>query len=177
MLKDRLRDELRATVTVAQEEPVEVLLSAGDMAVIDPMCMHAASPCRLPGHSRYVCINSWFDASAAGHVCHPVRGATEPAEKFPRELRWAPFLPPPAISCCRYDWDSLILGACFRHDRYDGRAGVCSDGLTAAGLPVELLDWETPHVPDSQARLLQRHRANALKRDTRSARFRALARY
>ena len=37
--------------------------------------------------SRYVCINTFFDESAAGHVCRPVRGSTEPAGKFPQELR------------------------------------------------------------------------------------------
>lgn len=88
-LRDRLRSELSEETAPADEKPIEVLLRAGDMAVIDPMCLHAASPCKLPGRSRYVCINTFFDASAAGHVCRPVRGSTEPAGKYPPVLRQA----------------------------------------------------------------------------------------
>ena len=88
-LRDRLRRELAEETSPADEKPIEVLLQAGDMAIIDPMCLHAASPCKLPGRSRYVCINTFFDASAAGHVCRPVRGSTEPAGKYPPELHEA----------------------------------------------------------------------------------------
>ena len=80
-LRDRLRAELTAGTAPAAETPIEVLLQAGDMAVIDPMALHAASQVRLPGRSRYVCINTFFDASASGHVCRPVRGSTEPSQK------------------------------------------------------------------------------------------------
>ncbi len=88
-LRDRLRSELGEETAPADEKPVEVLLRAGDMALIDPMCLHAASPCKLPGRSRYVCINTFFDSSAAGHVCRPVRGSTEPSGKYPPELHEA----------------------------------------------------------------------------------------
>ena len=81
-LRDRLRGELSVETAPADEKPIEVLLQAGDMAVIDPMCLHAASQCTIPGQSRYACINTFFDASAAGHVCRPVRGSTEPAVRF-----------------------------------------------------------------------------------------------
>ena len=49
--------------------------------------MHAATPMRHAGQSRYVAYSSFFDASAAGPVLLPTRGATEPSAKFPPEFR------------------------------------------------------------------------------------------
>ena len=51
--------------------------------IMDPMMMHAAMPMRHPGKSRYVAYSTFFDASAAGPVLPPTRGATEPSAKFP----------------------------------------------------------------------------------------------
>ena len=48
--------------------------------------MHAAMPMRHPGQSRYVAYSSFFDASAAGPVLLPTRGATEPSAKYPPEF-------------------------------------------------------------------------------------------
>ena len=52
---------------------------------------------RLPS----VCFNAFFDASAAGAALRPTRGATEPAAKFPPELRDG--LPPSLRSLL--DWE------------------------------------------------------------------------
>lgn len=69
------------------DELVEVLLEEGDVAIMDPMMMHAAMPMRHPGQSRYVAYSTFFDASAAGPVLLPTRGATEPSSKFPPEFK------------------------------------------------------------------------------------------
>ena len=58
----------------------------GDVVIINPMCLHSASPMRLVGRSRYVCFNTFIDANAT-FMLLPERGATRPADKFPQELR------------------------------------------------------------------------------------------
>ena len=85
-------EEFRTTFTgrtseqPAKDELVEVLQEEGDVAIMDPMMMHAAMPMRHPGQSRYVAYSTFFDASAAGPVLLPTRGATEPSVKFPPEF-------------------------------------------------------------------------------------------
>ena len=95
-LKDEdFRNDLRVKLSSTrpeQPELVEILCERGDCAIIDPMMLHAAMPMRHPGMSRYVCFNTFFDASAAGPAMRPTRGATEPAVKYPDELRFG--LPP-----------------------------------------------------------------------------------
>ena len=68
------------------EECVEVVMEEGDVAIMDPMMMHAAMPMRHAGKSRYVAYSTFFDASAAGPVLLPTRGATEPSAKFPPQF-------------------------------------------------------------------------------------------
>ena len=58
-------------------------------------------PMTHPGQSRHVCFSAFFDASAAGAALRPTRGATEPAAKFPAELREV--LPPSLRSLL--DWE------------------------------------------------------------------------
>jgi len=83
-------------------------MEEGDVAIMDPMMMHTAMPMRHPGQSRYVAsvtpnfpflspvgqadffrggrYATFFDASAAGPVLLPTRGATEPSSKYPPEF-------------------------------------------------------------------------------------------
>jgi hypothetical protein len=88
-----LRDEeFRTTLTgrcgeqPAHDELVEVVMEEGDVAIMDPMMMHTATPMRHPGQSRYVAYSTFFDASAAGPVLLPTRGATEPSQKYPPDF-------------------------------------------------------------------------------------------
>ena len=64
----------------------EILADEGDVVIINPMCLHAASPMRLPGRSRHVCFNTFF-SQGGEFMLLPERGATRPAAKFSPELR------------------------------------------------------------------------------------------
>jgi hypothetical protein len=96
-------EEFRTTLTGRcgqQPEPgeiVEVTQEEGDVAIMDPMMMHAATPMRHPGRSRYVAYSSFFDASASGPVLLPTRGATEPSAKYDPQHR-QPITYPPSSS-------------------------------------------------------------------------------
>lgn len=89
-----LRDEEFRTTLIGRcaeqpansDELVEIVMEEGDCAIMDPMMMHAAMPMRHPGQSRYVAYSTFFDASAAGPVLLPTRGATEPSAKYPSEF-------------------------------------------------------------------------------------------
>ena len=87
---DDYRTALAARIRPAMsDDPLaarEILCDAGDVVIINPMCLHSASPMRLEGKSRYVCFNTFIDANAT-FILLPERGATRPAEKFPQELR------------------------------------------------------------------------------------------
>ena len=64
--------------------PLKNVMVAWDGSPTASRAVHAAMPMRHPGKSRYVAYSTFFDASAAGPVLLPTRGATEPSAKFPR---------------------------------------------------------------------------------------------
>ena len=90
MPDDHYRTELSARVMPAMSDSVgsahEVLCDEGDIIILNPMCLHSASPMCLPGRTRHVVFNTFIDASST-FMLLPERGATRPASKFSPELR------------------------------------------------------------------------------------------
>ena len=67
----------------------EVNLSVGDLLVLDPMCMHSASPNAGALPARHVLFTTMFAPDASGVTLSglPGRMAVAPATKFSEELR------------------------------------------------------------------------------------------
>jgi hypothetical protein len=68
---------------------MEVLMQEGDLFVVDPMMLHAATPNTrrdLPGYRRYVLFSTFFDAGTTDHLL-PNRGSSGHPSKFPAEMR------------------------------------------------------------------------------------------
>jgi hypothetical protein len=70
------------------ESGMEMLLDEGDLFVVDPMMLHAATPntrSDLPGYRRYVLFSTFFDAATTDHLL-PMRGSSGPPVKYPPEM-------------------------------------------------------------------------------------------
>jgi hypothetical protein len=88
---------------IDQSEGIEVVLDEGDLLVVDPMMLHAATPNTrgdVAGYSRYMLFTTFFDAATNDHLLPP-RGSSAPAIKFPPEMRDDPRLP-----ASLWDWES-----------------------------------------------------------------------
>lgn len=63
---------------------IEVLLDEGDLFVVDPMMLHAATPNTrrdLPGYTRHVLFSTFFDAATTDHLLPP-RGSSGPVQSI-----------------------------------------------------------------------------------------------
>lgn len=68
---------------------MEVLLKEGDLFIVDPMMLHAATPNTrrdLVDYRRYVLFTTFFDKGTRDHLLPP-RGSSGPAIKFPPSMR------------------------------------------------------------------------------------------
>ena len=71
---------------------IEVLLEAGDLFIVDPSMLHAATPNTrgdlTPEYRRYVLFSTFFDKHTTDHLLPP-RGSSGPAIKFAPDMRAA----------------------------------------------------------------------------------------